>query len=62
MNPPLWPRPKPARCPCPDCHLARYVDLAYAVQKGGPVSGEGPTPLTDEPTGDAMRWTPQETA
>jgi hypothetical protein len=36
-----------------------YPDLAYAVQKGGP-NLDGPTVLTDEPTGDAMRWTKED--
>jgi hypothetical protein len=44
-------------CPCNACHIRRYEDLAYAVAKGGdPI--DGPTLLTDEPTGDAMRWDP----
>ena len=34
-------------------------DLVYAIAKGGE-DIDGPIQLTDEPTGDAMRWTPQE--
>ena len=56
MNPPNWHAPKSRACTCPDCHAARYPDLAYAIAKGGD-DLDGPMLLTDEPTGDAMRWT-----
>ena len=40
-------------------HELDHPDLAYAISKGGdPI--DGPVILTDEPTGDAMHWTPQE--
>jgi hypothetical protein len=37
-------------------HLAEYPDLAHAWDKGGD-DLDGPVALTDEPSGDAMRWT-----
>jgi len=40
-------------------HALGHADLAHAVDKGGDAL-DGPSLLTDEPTGDAMRWTPQE--
>lgn len=40
-------------------HEVDYPDLVYAIGKGGePI--DGPTQLTDQPTGGAMHWTPQE--
>lgn len=39
----------------------QYPDLVHAVSKGGP-DLDGPVLLSDEPTGDAMRWTPEEEA
>jgi len=42
-------------------HALGHADLAHAVDKGGDAL-DGPSLLTDEPTGDAMRWTPQEDA
>jgi hypothetical protein len=38
-------------------HLAEYPDLAHAWDNGGD-DLDGPVALTDEPGGDAMRWTP----
>ena len=38
-------------------HEWEFVDLVYAIAKGGE-DIDGPILLTDEPTGDAMRWTP----
>jgi hypothetical protein len=38
-------------------HLAEHPDLAHAWDKGGD-DLDGPVALTDEPGGDAMRWTP----
>ena len=59
MNPPNWPTPKPRACPCDDCHIGRFEDLAYAVAKGGdPITG--PIVPGLEPGGDAMHWTPNE--
>lgn len=36
-------------------HVLAHGDLAHAVDKGGDVI-DGPVALTDEPSGDAMRW------
>ena len=37
-------------------HALTHADLAHAVDKGGDTL-DGPIVLSDEPTGDAMRWT-----
>ena len=40
-------------------HTLAHEDLAHAVDKGGDTL-DGPITLTDEPTGDAMRWTKED--
>lgn len=37
-------------------HVLAQPDLAHAVDKGGDAL-DGPVALSDEPSGDAMRWT-----
>jgi len=41
-----------------DTHPTGYVDLDWwLTHDGGDPIDDGPVTLTDEPTGDAMRWT-----
>ena len=41
MNPPNWHARKPRTCPCDDCHIQAYPDLAYAMGKNADTEWEG---------------------